>query len=140
MTTRTATVQDEERGAASLILVLFTIALLTVAGVVIDTGYAMAAKRQAIHHAEQAARMGADALNRGALRDGVTQVDPTRAKNKAEAYLSLVGATGTVAVNGGEVTVTVTGKQNTKILSAVGIGAIPFAATATGLSINQDAN
>lgn len=137
---RTTTIhrRRDESGAASIMLVFFTVAFLAVAGVVIDSGYAMAAKREAMHNAEQAARVGSDALNRGALRDGVTLVDPGRAKAKAEAYLQSVGATGTVAVNGGEVTVTVTGKQDTKILSAVGIGSIPFEATATGLSINED--
>lgn len=130
----------DEQGAASIVLVLFTVALLTVAGVVIDSGYAMASKRTAMHQAEQAARVGADALNRGALRDGVTQVDPGRAQSKAQDYLASVGATGTVTVDGGEVTVTVTGEQDTKILSAVGIGSIPFKATATGLSINEDTN
>lgn len=130
--------RTDERGAASIVLVMFTVALLAVAGVVIDSGYAMGARRQAMHHAEQAARVGADALNRGALRDGVTQVDPGRARNRAQDYLASVGATGTVSVNGGEVSVTVTGNQDTKILSAVGIGSIPYEATATGLSINED--
>ncbi len=132
--------RTDEAGVASVVLVLFTVAFLVVAGVVIDSGYAMAARRQAMHHAEQAARVGSDALNRGALRDGVTQVDPGRARNRAQAYLASVGANGTVAVTGGEVTVTVTGEQDTKILSAVGIGSIPFEATATGLSINEDTN
>ena len=124
--------RTDEAGVASVVLVLFTVAFLVVAGVVIDSGYAMAARRQAMHHAEQAARVGSDALNRGALRDGVTQVDPGRARNRAQAYLA--------SVTGGEVTVTVTGEQDTKILSAVGIGSIPFEATATGLSINEDTN
>lgn len=130
--------REAERGAATIFVVLFTVALLAVAGLVIDGGYALGAKRQAMNHAEQAARAGADALNQGALRDGHTIVDPSRAVNAAQAYLALIDAQGTVQVDGGEVTVTVTGRQDTTLLSAVGMDTIPIRATATALSIDQD--
>ncbi|MGL5826824.1 MAG: TadE/TadG family type IV pilus assembly protein, partial [Nocardioides sp.] len=120
-----------ERGAATPFVVLFTVALLAVAGLVIDGGYALGAKREAMNDAEQAARAGADALNTGALRDGQTMVDPGRAVTAAQSHLNSVGASGTVSVNGGEVTVTVTGQQDTKLLSAVGVTKIPVRATAT---------
>lgn len=128
----------DERGASTVFVVLFTVALLAVAGLVIDGGYALGAKRAAMNDAEQAARVGADALNEGALRDGQTMVDLGRAVTAAQAYLNSVGAHGTVSVNGGEVTVTVTGQQDTKLLSAVGVSQIPVKATATALSIDQD--
>ena len=127
-----------ERGAATIFVVLFTLALLAVAGLVIDGGYALGAKREAMNTAEQAARAGADALNQGALRDGQTTVDPGRAVNAAQSYLSQVGARGTVGIAGGEVTVTVTSRQDTKLLSAVGVGSIPVRATATAVSIDAD--
>ena len=128
----------DERGAATIFVVLFTVALLAVAGLVIDGGYALGAKREAMNNAEQAARAGADALDQGALRDGQTMVDPARAVNAAQAYLNLVGAQGTVDIAGGEVTVTVTGRQDTMLLSAVGVGSIGVKATATALSIDED--
>jgi Flp pilus assembly protein TadG len=128
----------DERGAAAIFVVLFTLALLAVAGLVIDGGYALGAKREAMNTAEQAARAGADALNQGALRDGQTMVDPGRAVNAAQSYLNQVGAHGTVGITGGEVTVTVTGRQDTTLLSAVGVGSIPVRATATALSIDAD--
>jgi Flp pilus assembly protein TadG len=128
----------DERGAAAAFVVLFTVALLAAAGLVIDGGYALAGKRAAMNHAEQAARAGADALNQGALRDGTIQVDPGKAVTVAQNYLSSIDATGTVAVHGGEVTVTVTAQQDTKILTVVGVGSIPIKATATALSIDQD--
>lgn len=130
--------RPDERGAATVFVVLFTTALLAVAGLVIDGGYALGAKRAAMNTAEQAARAGADALNESALRDGRTMVDPGRAVNAAQAYLDLVGAHGTVAIAGGEVTVTVTGRQDTTLLSAVGVGSIPVEASATALSIDAD--
>jgi len=130
--------QRDERGASSLIVVLFAVALLAVAGLVIDGGYALGAKREAMNSAEQAARAGADALNQGSLRDGETRVDPGRAVAAAQSYLHSVGAQGTVTVNGGEVSVTVTAHQDTKILTAVGVGSIPVKATANATSIDED--
>jgi Flp pilus assembly protein TadG len=130
--------QREERGASTAIVVLFTVALLAVAGLVIDGGYALGAKREAMNSAEQAARAGADALDQGALRDGEAKVDPGRAVAAAEGYLVSVGAQGSVSVNGGEVSVTVTAHQDTTILTAVGVGSIPVRATATARSIDED--
>ena len=137
-TTRRHPRRQDEGGAATIFVVLFTVALLAVAGLVIDGGYALGAKREAMNNAEQAARAGADALNQGALRDGHTVVDPGRAINAAQTYLALVGAQGTVDIDGGEVTVTVRRHQDTRLLSAVGVGSIPVEATATALSIDED--
>ena len=53
----------DERGASTVFIVLFTVAMLAVAGLVIDGGYALGAKREAMNSAEQAARAGADALD-----------------------------------------------------------------------------
>lgn len=128
----------DERGAVTAYVVLFTVALIAVAGLVIDGGYALGARREAMNQAEQAARAGADALDQGALRSGHTYVDPNRAVGAAQSYLAQVGAHGSVSVNGGRVTVTVSKKQKTTLLAAVGVGSMPVKATATALSINED--
>ena len=128
----------DERGMSTLFVVLFAVAMLSVAGLVIDGGYALGAKREAMNSAEQAARAGADALDQASLRSGETRVDAGRAVGAAQAYLSQVGATGSVSVAGGEVTVVVTAHQKTAILSAVGVSTLPIKATATAESI--DAN
>jgi Flp pilus assembly protein TadG len=128
----------DEGGVSTLFVVLFATAMLAVAGLVIDGGYALGAKREAMNQAEQAARVGADALDQAALRSGTTRVDPGQAVAAAQAYLNQVGARGSVAINGGEVTVTVTGSQDTTILSAVGVTSLPIKATATALSIDED--
>ncbi len=131
----------DERGIASVWMVLLATALLAVAGLVIDGGYALGAKRQAMNQAEQAARAGADALDEGSLRSGGSsiRVDPGRAIAAAQAYLRQVDARGTVSVDGDGVSVTVTARQDTTILSAVGVGSLPVEATATALSIDEDA-
>lgn len=129
----------DEQGISTLFVVLFAVAMLAVAGLVIDGGYALGAKREAMNVAEQAARAGADALDQAALRSGETRVDGGKAVGAAQAYLSQVGATGSVTINGGEVTVTVTDEQQTAILSAVGISTLPIKATATAESIDANA-
>lgn len=130
----------DERGMSTLFVVLFAVAMLSVAGLVIDGGYALGAKREAMNCAEQAARAGADALDQASLRSGETRVDAGRAVGAAQAYLSRVGATGSVSVSGGEVTVVVTDHQKTAILSAVGISTLPIKATATAESIDANAS
>ena len=128
----------DERGVSTLFVVLFAVAMFAVAGLVVDGGYALGAKREAMNEAEQAARVGADALDQGSLRDGETQVNTGSAIAAAQSYLDQVAATGSVSVNGGQVTVLVTAQQKTTILSAVGVTRLPVQATATALSINED--
>ena len=119
-------------------VVFLGVAMLATAGLVIDGGYALGTKREAMNTAEQAARAGSDALSQARLRSGQTLVDPGEAITAAQSYLSRAGASGAVAVDGGEVTVTVSTRQDTALLSAVGVSSIPVSATATALSIDED--
>lgn len=128
----------DQRGVSALVVVLLTTALFSVAGLVIDGGYALSARREAMTQAQQAARVGADALAVGALRDGTVQVDPERAAAAARSYLRSVGASGTVSVNGGEISVSVTSTSDTVLLSAVGVPSLPVEVTATAESIDED--
>ena len=129
--------ERDEQGAAAAVVVLFTLALLAAAGLVIDGGYALGAQRRAMNSAEQAARAGADALDEAALRNGTVRVDPTRADQVASAYLDAAGVTGSVTAQGDQVTVTVVIDQDTTLLSAVGVDSIHVEATATATSINE---
>lgn len=128
----------DQRGVSALVVVLLTTALFSVAGLVIDGGYALSARKEAMTQAQQAARVGADALSVGALRDGTVRVDPDRAAAAARSYLRSVGADGTVSVNGGEVSVTVTSTSDTVMLSAVGVSSLPVEVSATAESIDED--
>lgn len=136
----TPTHNSDERGSATVFVMLFTVALLVAAGLVIDGGHALAERRKLSNQADQAARVGADALDESDLRDGgAADVDPDLARAAATAYLSEVGATGaTVTVRGGEVTVTLEGHAKTSILSVVGIDDIPVAGSGTAESIDED--
>lgn len=130
--------QRNEDGVTALFVVLITTALLAMAGLVIDGGYAMASNRRLTGQAEQAARIGADALNQDSLRDGGDpKVDPSKAVAAAQGYLSQVGAPrAQVDVDGGTVTVTIKSHSNTAILSAVGVTRLPTGGAASAESIN----
>lgn len=130
--------ERNEDGVTALFVVLITVALLAMAGLVIDGGYAMASNRRLTSQAEQAARIGADALNQDSLRDGGDpQVDPSKAVAAAQSYLAKVGAPrGQVSVDGGTVTVTINSHSKTSILSAVGVTQLPTSGAASAESIN----
>lgn len=128
----------DERGAITVFVVIIFIALIAMAGLVIDGGSALATKRRAMNTAEQAARVGADALDPASLRSGQPVVAPSRAISAAQAYLDKVGAEGTVGVDGGTVTVTVTATYDTAMLSAIGVNRMTVTSKASAVSINED--
>jgi uncharacterized protein (UPF0333 family) len=104
-------------------VVIFTFALLLLAGLVIDGGLALAARVQAIDEAQAAARAGAQAIDLPLFRStGQIALDPSEATADATSYLAATGRSGTVTVNGNEVTVAVTISQPTQILGIAGIG------------------
>lgn len=129
-----------ERGAATIFVLLLTVALLVGAGLVIDGGYAMAERRKLSTQAEQAARVGADALQEASLRDGgQPEVDPARARQAAFTYLAQVRAPrATMTITGQVVTVRLHGESKTAILSIAGLTHIPVAGAGSAESIDQD--
>ena len=123
---------DAESGMVTAFVVIFTLALLLMAGLVLDGGLALAAKVQAIDDAQAAARAGAQAIDIPTYRaSGQITLDPAQATADAEHYLAAAGHTGTVSVNGEQVTVTVTITQPTQILSLAGIDHLTETATGT---------
>lgn len=130
--------RDAQRGAVTAWVLFLVPAMLAVAGLVIDATYTLGAKREAMNDAEQAARVGSDALSESALRSGITAVSRTQAITAAQTYLAQVGANGTVSVAGGTVTVVITGERATTLLSAVGVTSLPYTAEASAVSIDED--
>ena len=130
---------DPESGMVTAFVVVFTLALLVMAGLVLDGGLALAAKVQAIDDAQAAARAGAQAIDIPLYRaTGQITLDPEAATADAEAYLADAGHTGTVAVNGEQVTVTVTISQPTQLLSLAGVGHITV--TGSGSATAEQSN
>ena len=129
---RRARLGDAESGMVTAFVVIFTLALLLMAGLVLDGGLALAAKVQAIDDAQAAARAGAQAIDIPTYRaSGQITLDPAQAAADAERYLAAAGHTGTVSVNGEQVTVTVTITQPTQILDLAGIDHLTETGTGT---------
>ena len=122
-----------ESGMVTAFVVIFTLALLLMAGLVLDGGLALAAKVQAIDDAQAAARAGAQAIDIPTYRaSGQITLDPALATADAQHYLAAAGQVGTVSVNGEQVTVTVTITQATQILDLAGIDHLTETGTGTG--------
>lgn len=114
----------DEGGVTAFVLAL-TVGILALAGLILDGGLALAAKVRATGQAEAAARAGAQAIDLTAYRgDGTLRLVPAQAVADARAHLAAEGATGTVAVSGDTVTVTVTASYTTQLLGLVGIGSL----------------
>jgi hypothetical protein len=123
---------EPDSGMVTAFVVIFTVALIVMTGLVLDGGLALAAKVQAIDDAQAAARAGAQAIDLPTYRaTGQITLDPAEASADAERYLAAAGHTGTVAVNGEQVTVTVTISQPTQVLSLAGIDHLTVTGTGT---------
>ncbi len=113
----------DERGQVTAFVVVFALALLVLAGLVLDGGYVLAARRQATNEAEGAARAGAATLAVDTYRGtGPVRLDPARAEAAARAYLRQTGHAGDVAVSGDRVVVVVRFDQPLQILGVAGLG------------------
>jgi hypothetical protein len=115
-----------------MLLALF-VALVALAGIVIDGGAKLNQAENATAIAQEAARAGAGMVNRAnAYATGSFTVDQGQAIAAAEQYLASAGCHGTVTPAGNdaiEVTVTVTGP--TKVLSIIGIDSMTSTGSAT---------
>ncbi|MEW2078091.1 pilus assembly protein TadG-related protein [Streptomyces sp. NPDC013433] len=117
-----------DRGGVTVFVAVCVVALLGIIGIAIDGGGKMRATERADHIAGEAARAGGQAIDPAkAISGEAVIVDPQGAVAAAQAYLSSVGATGTVSVSGDgrTLTVNVSGSYDTKFLPVVGIGSMP---------------
>jgi len=120
----------DQAGQVTVFVVVVFVALLAVAGLVIDGGRALAARRRAIDEAEAAARAGAQALSIDAYRSSATvTLDPTAARAAALGYVAATGDTGQVTISGGQITVTVQVHQRVTILGIAGVGTMTLNGT-----------
>jgi hypothetical protein len=107
----------EDRGSITAFVAVVAFALVMVAGMAYDGGRVLVAHQAARNDAEQAARVGAQQIDLTHLRQtNEPRLDPAEAASAAQAYLAEAGSSGTVAVDGASVTVTVTRVQPLLIL------------------------
>ena len=122
-----------EDGSLTLMLAGFMVALLALAGLVIDGGRKLNQSANAFAVAQEAARAGAGMVNRSAAyRSGTFLVDQAQAVAVARAYLASAGYPGTVTADGTQrIRVTVTVTEHTLVLSLIGIDTM----TSTGSAV-----
>lgn len=124
----------DERGVISVWTILMASGVfLVLLGLVYDGGNAMNERIEAHRAAEQAARAAADEM-RG-VRDGTEGINQSTAEARASQVLQQAGWTGTVRIDGLDVTVRVTGKSDNAFLGAIGFSSFPVDETGTATSI-----
>lgn len=122
---------SDERGTVTAFVACFAVALLAVAGLVIDGGLVLAARRAAFDEAGAAARAGAQAIDVAGVRSGQpAALDPSEARRLALDHLARTGHHGTVEVDGDVVRVSVRVEREMTILGLLGLG--PMSVEADG--------
>ncbi|WP_019137084.1 pilus assembly protein TadG-related protein [Cellulomonas massiliensis] len=125
----------DDRGAMSAFVVVLVVALLLLAGLVVDGGRAVNARALALDDAEQAARAGANQVDLAHLRQtGEVRLDRGEAERAARAFLVARGYDGgavQVASDGNSVTVEVSDRVPTVLLSLALVDDFTVEGTAT---------
>ncbi len=113
-------------------LAALMVALLALAGLVIDGGRKLDENAVASSIAQEAARAGAGQVDKSvAYRSGTFRVDPNQAVAAARDYLAEAGYDGSVGMVGtNQIRVTVTITEPTTVLSIVGVDSMSATATA----------
>jgi Flp pilus assembly protein TadG len=129
----------DERGVITAFVVVMSTALIVVAGLVLDGGYTLAARRQAIDEADGAARAAAQAVA-VSTRNGTVMLDPQRAQASVDAYLAPTGHHGQVSVHGDVVTVAVSFSRRMLILGVGGLVSVRVTGRGTARAVPGIAN
>jgi hypothetical protein len=110
------------RGTANaLIIVAFAGVMLIAAGLAHDGSRVLAARREAVDVADQAARAGVQAVDAGAARAGRVSVDAAAAVAEANRFVQAAGFHGSAAWTGDRLRVTVTIPVDLPLLSSAGL-------------------
>jgi Flp pilus assembly protein TadG len=125
-------VRFADQGSATIFVVGFALVLFAGAGLAIDGGRAINARDKATDVAEQAARVGADQLDQGILRDrGAVVLDQGEAQFRADSFVRIAGYTPTVTTSANTVTVRASATYRTALLGIIGINSIDVSGLAT---------
>ena len=125
---------DSERGGLSLMIVILFVALVVLAGFVVDGGAKLDATENAFALAQEAARAGATTVDASsAYGDGSFVVDQERALAAARSYLAAAGDRQykVAAVGPRKIWVSVTITEPTRFLAMIGIRSFACTGTAT---------
>lgn len=130
--------RHDERGAAAVwTLIIASTAFVALLGLVGGGGELVNDHVAAKRAAEQAARAGADELSQAAVvHDSTDRVNVGDAIARAKQVLQQAGWSGTVQVNGSEVTVTATGTREPQFLRLLGVGVVQIQETGSANAIS----
>lgn len=110
----------DEPGSVSAFVVGLILIFIACAGLAVDGGRVITAKVRVSDQAENAARVGAQAVTD--IRLGVPTVDRPSAIRLVRRFLASSGAKGSVSANRIEVCVTVEESVHTTLLALIGVG------------------
>ena len=113
--------QGAQGTANALIIVAMTGVMILAAGLAFDGSRVLAARREAVDVANQAARAGAQAVEVAGVRAGRVGLDPGTAAAAANQFIAATGHRGTAAASGTTVVVTVDITVDLPLLSAAGL-------------------
>lgn len=105
-----------QAGNVTLFVAVAAMGLLAAVGLVLDGGYLLAARREALIEADAAARAGAQQVTSGSLLGSPVALDPVAAEQAARSFLAPTGHQVHVVIAGERVTVTVRSTYRLKIL------------------------
>lgn len=128
---RVVALLGDERGGITTFVVLLVVPLAMMAGLAFDGGRILAARRDVIDTAQQAALAGAQAVDGSSVRRGEVAVDPALVQRAAASHLAAAGHDGAVTVTATEVTVTVSAVVDMRLLSIIGVGSKTVTGSAT---------
>jgi hypothetical protein len=129
--------ERDERGSVTLLVLGLFLSLIVVAGLVFDGGAIIASHREADAEAEGAARAAAQQMSAIALHSGTVGIDQSLAQQAVNRYLAPYGHAGIAAVNGNNVTVTVSYPVSLQILSVVGFNKQTVTGTGSATAIEE---
>ena len=114
---------NDDRGSVTAFIVGLVMTFIACAGLAVDGGRLVTAKVRASDRAENAARLGAQAVT--GIRLGVPIVEERRAVRIASDFLRSLGASGSVDANRFEVCVTIREQVGMTLLDLVGVDSRP---------------
>lgn len=114
---------NDDRGSVTAFIVGLVMTFIACAGLAVDGGRLVTAKVRTSDRAENAARLGAQAVT--GIRLGVPIVEQRRAVRIASDFLRSVGASGSVDANRFEVCVTIREQVGMTLLDLVGVDSRP---------------
>ncbi len=126
----------DDRGSVSAFVVVMAVALVMCAGLVFDGGRMVAARVAAADQAENAARVAAQRTLES--RNGaVVTLDPDAAWRAGNDYLASHGISGSIAVAGATVRVTVTATTPMTMLAVIGVAPRTITVTRSAEAVTE---